>query len=87
MAQKGQYKKPIEDSSKAFLRAISLTESLECDFALYMIAGRVRCIRGSSKSYKNRVDEFKNSLIGVYSQGIDVRFIQQDINAFYEVFK
>lgn len=86
MAQKGEYKQPIETSSKAFTRVMGIIDSIECGFALYMIAGQIRCIRESSKGYCKRVDKFKNALVGVYTEDADVRNIKKDIDAYYEIF-
>lgn len=87
MAQKGEFKPPIESASQAFARTMDNIDSIECGFALYMIAGQVRCMRESAKCFKSRIETFKNALIGVYTEDVDVRVIKQDIDAYYEIFK
>ncbi len=86
MAKKGEYKQPIETAAQAFQRAMSITDSFTCGFALYMMAGQIRCARKSSSCYENRIDKFKNALIGVYDRDIDYSLIRQDIDAYYEIF-
>lgn len=86
MAQKGEYKPPIESSYAAYLRAMALLDEVNCGFALYMVSGRVRCSRESSHGYHMRVNKFKDALIGVYTEDVDTRLIKQDIDAYYEIF-
>ena len=87
MAQKGEYKKPIESAELAFQRAMSITDSFTCGFALYMMAGQIRCARKSSKCYEKRVELFKHAIIGVYDRDVDYSLIRQDIDAYYEMFQ
>jgi hypothetical protein len=86
MPQKGEFKSPIESAEKAFNRAISITDSFTCDFALYMMGGQIRCARKSSSCYERRINKFKNALIGVYRRDVDYSLIKQDIEAYYEIF-
>jgi hypothetical protein len=83
MAQKCEYKKPIETSCQAFARAMNITDSVECNFALYMMAGQIRCARSSSECFNDRLEKFKNALIGVYTKDVDVRIIRDDIDEYY----
>ncbi|MFZ6813562.1 hypothetical protein ACO0K3_03775 [Undibacterium sp. Rencai35W] len=83
MAQKGEFKSPVETMHETHRRAMRAFFNCDCRIALFMIAGKLSSSTEDSEQYQERVDRFAAQLIGVYDQTIDVRQIYDDIKVYY----
>jgi F0F1-type ATP synthase gamma subunit len=86
MAKKGQLNAPVESVQKAFKRAIKAYSNSDNEIAIFMIGGKISSTSADSPNYKNRVDLFESSLIGIYDIASDARHILDDIEAYYKAF-
>ncbi len=86
MAAKGQLKRP-EDFSKALARAVKLFEKTEEVIAFFFIGGKLVSTHKSNPDFDQRVKQFESALVGVYEPTVDFRFIYDDLQEYYEMFK
>lgn len=84
MAQRGEFKKPVEPLQKALNYAMDMIGSCEEGVALFMVAGEVMSTKRTSACFDNNVKRLANNLIGIYDYGADVRAVREDIELFYE---
>jgi hypothetical protein len=85
MAQRGEFKPPVEPLNKALDRAMLLIDGADCDVAIFMVAGEVMSTRRRSQAFENNLARLANNLVGVYDLGADPRCVRADLAMFYPV--
>jgi hypothetical protein len=83
MAQKGQFKHPVEPLPVAFDRVIDAIERSRARVAVFMVAGKILTTKSTSAAFERNLTRLANNLVGVYDRGADARGVREDLGTFY----